>query len=302
LAWDEVLKIRVALASALKDQADAPPKIVGQLAKDIEREVSEPVLRYCMAISDEDLLEILKSHPASWAVQAIAARETVSENVSDAVIETQDEQGGLVLLQNNKASLGEKTLMAIVERAKDLPSWQKPLVRHKKLTAPLAKDLARFVDMSVRNLLLNRTDFDQATMEDISATVKRRLEFMQETEKSGGQLVTYIDRLIKEKKLTDELILDALATRESDFVKLCLARLNQASLETIEKILDLRAPKPVIAIVWRAGFSMRTALQIQKDLAKVQPKDLIYPKGGFDYPLEEKDLNWQLEFLGLTKR
>src|SRR5690606_18217495 len=60
LALDEVLKIRVALSSALKDTGNAPPKVVGQLARDVERVVSEPILRYCAALQDDDLLDILK--------------------------------------------------------------------------------------------------------------------------------------------------------------------------------------------------------------------------------------------------
>jgi hypothetical protein len=44
---------------------------------------------------------------------------------------------------------------------------------------------------------------------------------------------------------------------------------------------------------------MRIALQMQKELAQVPPTELIYPRGGTDYPLDKKELEWQLEFLGL---
>ena len=81
LALDEVLKVRVALSSALKECADTPPSVAGQLARDVEREVSEPILRFCIALSDDDLLDILKSHPASWAVQAVAQRPTIAAPV-----------------------------------------------------------------------------------------------------------------------------------------------------------------------------------------------------------------------------
>jgi hypothetical protein len=47
---------------------------------------------------------------------------------------------------------------------------------------------------------------------------------------------------------------------------------------------------------------MRMALKLQKDMGHVQPKELIYPRDGTDYPLSEDDLNWQLDFLGLTPR
>jgi hypothetical protein len=38
---------------------------------------------------------------------------------------------------------------------------------------------------------------------------------------------------------------------------------------------------------------------LQKDVGQVPPKELMYPKGGTDYPLSDEDLEWQLEFLGL---
>jgi hypothetical protein len=44
---------------------------------------------------------------------------------------------------------------------------------------------------------------------------------------------------------------------------------------------------------------MRMALQLQKDAGFVPPKEIIYPKGGTDYPLSDEDMIWQLEFLGL---
>ncbi len=43
--WIELLKIRKALASTLKDHAYTPPKVAGQLARDVEREVSESTVR-----------------------------------------------------------------------------------------------------------------------------------------------------------------------------------------------------------------------------------------------------------------
>ncbi|MCB9983453.1 MAG: DUF2336 domain-containing protein [Rhodospirillales bacterium] len=101
LALDEVLKIRVALSSTLKDHAHTPPKIAGQLARDVEQQVSEPILRFCSALSDTDLLDILKSHPASWVIEAIASRDSVSEELSEAVVETRDSYGGSALIGND---------------------------------------------------------------------------------------------------------------------------------------------------------------------------------------------------------
>jgi hypothetical protein len=44
---------------------------------------------------------------------------------------------------------------------------------------------------------------------------------------------------------------------------------------------------------------MRFALRLQKELGHIQPKDLIYPRDGTDYPLTRDEMLWQLEFLGI---
>ena len=142
LALDEVLKIRLALSSTLKDHAYAPPKVAAELARDVERDVSEPILRFCAALSDRDLLDILKSHPASWVVQAIAGRSTVSKMVSAAVINVDDIPGGKVLLRNRGAEISVETLQQIVEKAREYKDWQEPVAARPFLPFALAKELA----------------------------------------------------------------------------------------------------------------------------------------------------------------
>ena len=177
LALDEVLKIRKALFSTLRDHACAPPKIAGQLARDVERDVSEPILRYCAVLSDDDLIDILKSHPASWVVEAVALREHVSEPVSEAVIKTEDRPAGVALLGNEGAQIGEDLLLLIVEKAKTFPEWQEPIATLKNLPGSVVKELAEIVDSSVRDLLTARDDFDEHTAEEVADIFRRRIDF-----------------------------------------------------------------------------------------------------------------------------
>jgi uncharacterized protein (DUF2336 family) len=300
LALDEVLKIRLALSSALKDHAHAPPKVAGQLARDLEREVSEPVLRLCVALSDEDLLEILKSHPASWAVQAIATRPVVTERISQAVIDCDDEPSGYLLLENKGANISLKTLGEIVEKAKQFPTWQKSTAKRKSLPKELALELASFVDDTVRNLLLERTNYNADEMNEIATVVKRRMNLIDQSDESPDAMWSRIVGMIKTKQLTDQAMQDAIAVRNRTFVIKAFAALCKTPEQAIEQIFELKAPKPIVAICHMAGFSMRTAFLIQKEMLLIQPKELIYPRGGTDYPLDEKEIRWQLEYLGLA--
>ncbi len=299
LALDEVLKIRVALSSTLKDHAHTPPKIAGQLARDVEREVSEPILRFCAALSDDDLLDILKGHPASWAVQAIAGREDVSEDISEAVIETKDVPGGSVLIGNARAKITEALLHTIVEMAKDFPEWQNPMATRSKLPLSIVKELAEFVDASVRDLLFEREDFDEQMSEEIAAIFRRRLEYEIGDDDGGEGVEERLNKVAQEGGLNEETISDALAMRDKAFVNGAIARLIGTDVDKVVKVFEMKAPKAIVALSWKAGLSMRMALRLQKDIGHIQPKDLLYPKDGTDYPMSEDDLNWQLEFLGL---
>lgn len=297
LALDEVLKVRVALSSTLKDHAHTPPKIAGQLARDVEQQVSEPILRFCAALSDTDLMDILKSHPASWVIEAIAERPEVSSKVSKAVIDSRDKYGGKALISNEGAELEDDLLLEIVEIARSMPEWQKPMAVRKALPKEVAKELAEFVDASVRELLLARGDFDEMETEEIAAVFRRRVDFAEDADEETPQ--QRLKRLVKDKNLNEEIISDALAMRDREFAALALAQLAQVTPEQVLKIFDMQAAKPIVALAWKAGLSMRLALQLQKDAAHVPPREIIYPKGGTDYPMSEDALIWQLEFLGL---
>ena len=302
LALDEVLKIRLALSSTLRDHAHAPPKVVGQLARDLERSVAEPILRFCAAVPDEDLIEILKGSAQPWAASAVAGRSTLGALVSGAVIGTKDLAAGAILLGNIGAEIAEDTLQLVVEMAEETVGWQTPLAGHAKLPAAMVRALAEFADDSVKDILMGRKDFDAETIKDITATFKRRLDFaVEQAAHADEKPVKRVVREAKQGELDDEKITDALAMRDYDFVYAALALAVRSKPEEIRKIIDLHAPKPIIALCWAAGMKMRFALQMQQGPGQVQPGDLIYPKDGTDYPMTDEELNWQLEFLGLAK-
>lgn len=297
LALDNVLTVRVALSSALKDVADAPPEVVGRLARDVERQVSEPILRFCVALPDADLLEILKGHPDPWVVRAIANRPKVSSSVSQAVIDTRDVSAGESLLSNNGAEISLATLKDIIALARSYPSWQKPVAMKKGLTVDLLKELVGFVDDSVRDVLMHHTNFSPDILQDVTDTVQRRVNFVTQ---GAGATPSRAKALHAASGLTYDVINDALSMREKDFVVEAVALLAGVNGQELSRLLNTKAPKPIVAICWKAGLPMRFALRVQQEIAQVPHTELIYPSGGTDYPMVEADLKRQLEFLGIA--
>lgn len=301
LARDEVLKVRMALSSTLKDKAYTPNVIASRLAKDAEQEVAEPVLRFCVTLSDDDLLEIIADHPSSWVLKAIAQRESVPEKVSDAIIDSGDEGAGSALIENEGARFFEQTWEAVIEKARALSAWQEKLVQRKSLPPKLAKELAGFVDMSLFRYLEKRADLDKETREEVVSVVRRRIKFENVigSATNTDQVRSKVLALHKNGRLNDELIGDALSWRHIDFVYISIAVLTKTPEEIVRKIIDARKAKPIVSLCWCAHLNMRTAVKIQTDLARVPKNDILLARGGTDYPLDEKEMIWQLDFLGI---
>lgn len=301
LALDEVLKIRKSLSSTLKDHAYAPPAVAAQLAKDIEREVAEPILRFCVALKDEDLIDILANHPAAWAAQAVAKRKSISAPVSKAVIKAGDATAGKILLNNKGAVISEDVLQVIVERAKEFPEWHEPLVTQYHLPKAMARQLARYVDTRIRKLLEKKGGYDLQVTEIVSDATRRRISLENEMQSEGDiPPREKAQKLFNEGKLSEEILSDYLALRDKDFITAALSVMVNSTEKNIAKIFSLQKPQMVCAVCWRAGLSMRFALRLQQEMAQIPHKELIYPKGGTDYPLDKKDMIWQLEFLDIA--
>lgn len=298
LALDEVIKVRLALSTVLKDYADAPPKLAGQLARDVERAVSEPILLYCMALPDEDLLDIIRTHAQSWAVQAIARRPYVSAAVSGAVIDRRDLQATIFLAENTHAELTLAGLNAMMTQSRTHPQLQKSMAARKNLPPEIMNEMIKFVDQSVREILLDHSNFSVEDAAHIAKNVERRVKFASEPQRSVGDRVR---DYLKKGQLNDEAINDAISVRDYEFVEAAMAALLSTTTANMHKIFEMRAAKAVVAVCWKAGLSMRTALKIQQEMVRIPHRELIYPRGGTDYPLTDAELKWQLDFLGLGK-
>lgn len=299
LAQDEVLKVRRALSTALRDYAKAPPAVVARLARDVEREIAEPILRHCIALEDSVLMDILAAHPEPWAIAAIAARPTVSERVTDAVFRAGDVIGTALMIGNKGAQISRDTLRAIVEGARSRAEWQRPLALSPHLDIDLTRELTGFVSETILDVLKNRSDLDAATRLGVVSIVERRIAYTR-NDGGGSTPAEKVERFARDGRLTPEMVHDALAWQERPFAVLAMAKMAGLPAEVTERILGAGA-KPIVSLCWKAGFPARMCVDVQRLAGRVQPKDLLYPKGGTEYPLTPDEIAWQLEFFGVKK-
>jgi len=298
LAEDEVLQVRRALTTVLQDYAKAPPAVVSRLARDVEREVSEPILRFCVTLSDDDLLDILSAHPAPWAISAIARRDKVSAPVAHAVIDSGDEEATTALLINTGAVMTEEVLQKIVDDAKSRPAWHRPIAMRPELSLDLARQMVGFVDKIMLEVLDQRRDFDVATRDSLHAMIKRRLAFIHDGD-AHESAERKVARMAAAGTLTADAVSDALAWQEMGFVAAALGHMGGIPADKARAMIESGSVKAVVALCWKANMPMRLCIEMQQRGAGILPRDMMYAKGGTDYPMTPDEIKWQLEFFGV---
>ena len=175
LAKDQAVNVREVLSDALKEVADAPPDVIRRLAWDVEAAVASPVLRFSPVLSDQDLLEIISARPSAGAASAISERASVSENVSDAIISSNDENAIGLLLGNHSAMIREQALDRIIDRAVDVDIWHEPLAMRPKLPSSAAVKIARFVAEDILTKMVERSDLSPDIVASVRDVVNKRL-------------------------------------------------------------------------------------------------------------------------------
>ncbi len=299
LARDQVVKVREALASTLKDVAFAPPSVVKCLAADIEEKVAAPILELCQMLSDEDLLEIIAKQKGPWALAAIAGRARLSGAVSNAIVDSGDVRAGAILLDNRGAIIEDTTLAHMVEQSATIREWQAKLAKRPGLPRLLAVRLAEFVDDSVRRLLEKRADFDADTVREVADVTRRRLNYAEKKHVKESPEAR-AKRMQLKGELTEESLLDAISWKDRDFVVAALALLAKLPAKMVGEMIETKNGKLITALSWRAKLSMRFAMQLQSQLANVPSREVIIARNGTQYPLTEEEMRWQLEFVGAT--
>lgn len=291
LARDEVVRVRRVLSETLMDLTDAPVEVILRLARDAELAVSGPVLEFSPVLSDDDLMAIIESELPRGALSAIARRSGLSGAPAHAIVLADDDEAVAALLGNPSAQVREETLDLIIERAAEKTAWHGPLVSRPVLPAHAIQRIAQFVAENMLTVLSNRDDLDAETAAAVREEVERRL--------AAGEGETPDSRaraLYDDGSLDAETVAEAVEVGDRAFVKAALALMAGLSGEAVDKIVGTRSVKGTIALAWKAGLPARMVAVLQQKLSHVAPKDVLYAKGGEDYPLSEADMEWQIDF------
>lgn len=307
LMRDSVVKVRRILAEAFKSDPDAPRETVLGLAHDRDEFVAVPILRDSPVLTDDDMMSIIQDGAPDWAEEAIAVRHSLSPELADMLINQGGASAVAKLIANPESSLAEPVLETLVDRAATVKELQPPLVERKDISGGMLTKLAKFVAPPLLKILCGRKDLDQNSVHAINQAIESRDDKPADRAAAGSQSTSpdaeasdsdtpeaRARRLFTEGSLTDDVVAVALDRWENDFVMEALALRSGYPADTIRRMVRVKSARTIVALSWKAGFTARFAMDLQRQLANILPTKIVNARDGIDYALSTSEMETQL--------
>lgn len=158
--------VRKEMAARFAGDEDVPAELVRLLAND-RIEIARPILEKSGALRDEDLIEIVHSRSDEHRL-CIAMRQKLSEEVSEALVESGGVDVVEALLRNQDAELSKRAMEYLVAESRRVDRFQEPLLSRHDLPAALAHRMFWWVSAALRKkIVTDFTEMDSATLDDV---------------------------------------------------------------------------------------------------------------------------------------
>ncbi len=296
LAKDQLPKVRAVIAEEIKSSSNVPKHIVDKLARDMEALVCGPILQYSPLLKDEDLREIIAAGATGTALEAIANREFVSEDVSNDIAASLEIPAIAALLTNHNAQIREDTLDQIISQAETVDDLHKPLALRPQLSIRAMKRIAGFVASALVHSMMEQSELDENQAEELLDRVRDRLENERVGDSEEAALAKKAQDYYNRKMLNDAFVVDQITHNRRELLIQCLAVMADLPATTIRQIIHSKSGRAVTALAWKAELSMHTAYELQTKFALVPTAQLLSGKDGHKYPIDADELVWHLSY------
>lgn len=267
---DAEVRVREALSQNLKENPSVPHDVAVSLAKDVDS-VSLPVLKFSDVLSDADLIEIVRSQDPAKQV-AIAQRDTVSETVSSALVDTDNPEVVTSLVANEGAEISNGDLERVVEEFAEDESVKGAMVFRPKLPVTVAERLLTTVSEKMKEELAKRQEISDDMATDLILQSRERAVIGLSSEGDESDLDKLIRQLHENDRLTPSLILRALCMGDIDFFEAAIAMLIGISLINARTVIHDSGQLGLKAAFKRAGLpesyfpAARAAIDVAREM------------------------------------
>ena len=280
---DTAISVRKAIAEHLKSNPNVPRDIILSLASDTA-EIAVPVIESSELLTDEDLLEIIRSTREVRKWLAISRRAHLSSKVSRQLVATRSEVVIVSLLANRTAEIVENDIEYLLNEFRHEQDVLEALVCRGGLNVRIAEKLYYLVSTQLRKQLTKKYRLPWAMAHSEADLVRESamLRFLSRW-MNDDDILLLVQQMHRSKRLSVSLTLRALAQGERRFFEAALAARAGTSTANARKLLADKGPLGFRTLSTAGGIPTHyaDALEVIYRFTIMQPRDPL--TSGEDY-------------------
>ncbi len=310
---DAASMVRRALAITLKNSPNLPPDIARQLIRDVDS-IATPVLTHSPVLTDEDLLEILRSKAAA-KMMAISKRNVLNTDMVSAIIRYGDSRVVASVAANDGAQIDAQMGAHMLDKFHDNDLVKEGFIARRDLPPLLVEKLITMVSAQTARRLHEKHEVPLEIAIDIARNTCERasVDFVAQSWLSRD-MAAFVSRLAREDRLTSSLIIRAACCGQMRFVEYALAERADISLGKAALMVHDSGPFGLKALCKRAELTemqfviLRASVVIYRDFemkghmrSKAEYQNLMLERI-LTLPLTFEDADREYLFERLDKR
>lgn len=238
LAKDSSALIRKIITKNLKECEALPRDISRKLAEDLDDDVALPILEFSSVLTQEDLIEIVRSTKQVTRLKAIGNRKDVGEALADALVDKDILEVIETLLLNVSSKINDNTLTHIVERYHAEGHLIETLVSRGSLSPVVIAKVMTTVSDSIRHMLRDKYNLDNDISKELTeGAFEESMMDLFANPKQRSQTEALVKQLHNEDALTSTVIFRALCRGDLYFFIEALAKLTDEPIRRIHRIV-----------------------------------------------------------------
>ncbi len=255
--------LRRELAEKLADVANAPAGLVRQLARD-EISVAEPVLKRSEALTEEDLLSIVRQRGQEH-MRAITKRREVPEKLTAELVARGDEEVLVSLAENQGAKFSSDSMEKLVNHARSVKTLQKPMTERFDLPPKLLTKMYFFVSSALKKEILKRSDMLDPALIDEAVNANRK-KILKTAVRDAKSEVTAAHQFVQEKatanQINESLLKELMEMKRSTEFLLAFSHVTGVDTSTAQAILKDKSWESLAIASRAAGLERATFAKI----------------------------------------
>lgn len=224
LLKDTEIRVRKLLAEELKHSMQVPHDIIWKLAHD-HADVAVPVLQHSFVLTEEDLVAIIDATREHPKLCAIAARDSLSKEVGQKLIESGDVRVVRAVVSNRNALLNDTAIEQILASFGRESSILEELASRGGLKPEFAERLFHLVSDALKKHLTKKYRLGRHVLDDVVTNAKETavLQFIAPW-MSQTDISQLVDQMHRNKRLSDSVIVRSLCIGDLRFFEAAIAK------------------------------------------------------------------------------